>query len=300
MGGEKEVWVSNKKIAERYRLPLAEAIKPIVVASKEDLSKIEEAEKRGEERVFLKCPNWKIIPLENIIALKKKLKVIAEVKDASEAKLVLETLEKGADGVLLRAGENELKKLLAYLKCNEAIELSEATITKISRIGIGARSCVDTIDLMNANEGILVGCSSSGFLLVQAEVTENPHVATRPFRVNAGAVSQYVLTPEGKTRYLSELDAGSEVLIVARDGKTRRSVVARNKIEWRPLLLIEAKMGSRVAKAILQDAETIRVITPAGSKSIHTLKRGDKVVVRFEGKSARHFGMGVDERIIEK
>ena len=48
---------------------------------------------------------------------------------------------------------------------------------------------------------------------VKAEVMENSHVPPRPFRVNAGAVHAYVLTPEGKTKYLEELRSGEEVEI---------------------------------------------------------------------------------------
>ena len=66
-------------------------------------------------------------------------------------------------------------------------------------------------------------------------------VAARPFRVNAGAVHAYVLLPEGKTKYLSELKAGDEVLVVRHDGATSVAYVGRNKIERRPLMLVEAE-----------------------------------------------------------
>ncbi|MEZ4567618.1 MAG: 3-dehydroquinate synthase II [Desulfobacterales bacterium] len=43
---------------------------------------------------------------------------------------------------------------------------------------------------------------------------ENPYVAARPFRVNAGAVRAYTRVPGSRTRYLSELAAGDPVLII--------------------------------------------------------------------------------------
>ena len=72
--------------------------------------------------------------------------------------------------------------------------LTSAKILSIKPIGSGARVCVDTVDLMVPGEGMLVGCQSAGFFLVEAEVNENPYVQSRPFRVNAGPASHYTLT----------------------------------------------------------------------------------------------------------
>jgi 3-dehydroquinate synthase II len=45
---------------------------------------------------------------------------------------------------------------------------------------MGDRVCVDTCTMMGEGQGILVGNTSSAFLLVQAETQENPYVAPRP------------------------------------------------------------------------------------------------------------------------
>jgi len=50
---------------------------------------------------------------------------------------------------------------------------------------------------------------SRGLVFVHAETAESPYVASRPFRVNAGAVHAYVRTPDGGTKYLSELQAAT-------------------------------------------------------------------------------------------
>ena len=115
------------------------------------------------------------------------------------------------------------------------ITLTTAKIVSTKPISSGARVCVDTVDLMVPGEGMLVGCQSAGFFLVEAEVNENPYVNSRPFRVNAGAASNYTLTSLQSTRYLSELKAGDEVLIINREGKARITNVGRSKIEFRPL-----------------------------------------------------------------
>jgi 3-dehydroquinate synthase II len=129
---------------------------------------------------------------------------------------------------------------------------------------------------------------------------ETPFVAPRPFRVNAGPAAQYVLTPSGTTRYLSELKAGEEVLIVDREGRSRIVNVCRAKIEWRPMMLVEAEAQGKKFKVILQNAETIRLITRDGHKSVVDLKPGDTLLVRLE-EGGRHFGTLVkEETVIEK
>ncbi len=56
-----------------------------------------------------------------------------------------------------------------------------------------------------------------------------------------------------------------------------------------------------VTVANLQNAETIRVVTPKGSKPVTELKAGDEVVVHLAARGGRHFGISVpDETVIEK
>lgn len=52
----------------------------------------------------------------------------------------------------------------------------------------------------------------------------------------------YVAVPGGKTCYLSELQAGKEVLVVDQNGLQRTATVGRVKIESRPLILVEASV----------------------------------------------------------
>jgi len=253
--------------------------------------------------IILDCPNWKVIPLENLIAKTRgKSKLLAEVSNAEDAKLALETLELGADGVLLKTSDlDELAKTAIVVKKHAPkLMLTPAKVVEMKQIGIGARVCVDTCDLMQPGEGILAACQSSGLFLVQAEVLQNPFVETRPFRVNAGPVSLYTLTSSSKTRYLSELKAGDEILIVNRDGQVRVTCIARVKIEWRPMILIEAEHNGRRIKTIVQNAETVQLITSDGSRSIVELKPGDEVLVHIT-EGGRHFGTLVeDEKVIER
>ncbi len=246
--------------------------------------------------------DWKIIPLENLVAaLKGKVEIIAGVKSFEEAKTALETLEHGADGVLLDS--TDLTQIaqtveLAHTRTH-TVELTSATITTVKPVGMGDRVCVDTCSLMTTGEGMLIGSGANGFFLVHAETEESPYVASRPFRVNAGPVHAY-LYGEDTTRYLSELKAGDDVLIVRSDGKTRNGVVGRIKIERRPLMLVEAEVGGTTIKTLLQNAETIKLVRSDGAPiSVTALKPGDKVLVHYEG-GGRHFGISVEETLIER
>jgi 3-dehydroquinate synthase II len=276
----------------------------ISIRGKEDENTAVKAAELSTDYVILDCLDWRVIPLENLIARTRgKSKLIAKVSNAEEARLVLETLELGTDGVLLKTSDpNELMKTAAIVKeQSPKIELALARVTAVKQIGTGARVCVDTCDLMVPGEGILVGCQSAGLFLVEAEVHENPYVQPRPFRVNAGSLSLYTLVSLQNTRYLSELKAGDEVLVADREGNVRQTNVGRVKIEFRPLILVEAEVEGKQIKTILQNAETIRLVTVNGSKPVTELKAGDEVLAYMAALGGRHFGVSVaDETVIER
>ncbi len=276
----------------------------VTIRGKEDENTAVKAAESGVDYVIINCLDWRVIPLENLIArVCGKSKLIAEVKSAKDAQLVLEALELGTDGVLLTTDSAaEISKTAAVVKRQiPKIPLVPARITAVNQIGTGARVCVDTCDLMEPGEGILVGSQSAGLFLVEAEVHENPYVAARPFRVNAGSISMYTLGSLQNTRYLSELKAGEEVLILTREGKVRKANVGRSKTEFRPLILIEAEVEGKKIKTVLQNAETIRLVTPKGSTPVTELKPGDEVLVHVAAKGGRHFGVSVpEEKVIER
>lgn len=267
--------------------------------------------------VLLETPDWAVIPLEDLVAARHGEgltgRALALVGNADEGKLALGALEHGVDGVVLRPTDpSDVKPAMAALRQAGAGEtylaLSVGTVVRVEDLGLGDRACVDTVDILREGEGLLVGSSSGCFLLVHGETIENPYAAVRPFRVNAGAVHSYVLSPGGRTLYLSEAISGIRVLLVDRDGAGRSSHVGRLKIERRPLVLVEVEAGSQRFNAILQNAETVRLVTPAGHASVSTLEAGQKVIVYIPsvvskdndgGTTGRHFGRAVPERIIE-
>lgn len=276
----------------------------ITIKGKQDENNAVNAAELMVDYIIINCLDWRVIPLENLIAKTRgKSTLLAEVENAQDAKLVLEALEVGTDGVLLKnSSSEELFKTGEVVKQqDQKISLTSAKIIATLPIGTGARACVDTCDLMTQGEGIIVGSQSGGLFLVEAEVHENPYVASRPFRVNAGSVSMYTLGSLQNTRYLSEFKAGDEVIIVSREGTVRKANVGRVKIEFRPLILIEAEVEGKRIKTILQNAETIRLVTPKGSTPVTELKQGDEVLVHVAAKGGRHFGVSVaEETVIER
>ena len=249
--------------------------------------------------------DWTVIPLENIIAdlQTKDVKLIAAVDSVDDAQVAIETLEVGTDGVIFEPQEfNQIKDIAKLIDevSSETYTLQDATITNIKALSSGDRVCIDTTTMMHPGEGMLIGSYSKAMVLIHSESLESEYVASRPFRVNAGPVQAYVMVPGGKTRYLSELEAGDEVLIVNTEGETKKSIVGRSKIEKRPLLLVEAKYEDVKIKTLVQNAETIRLVDENSEPvSVSVLKPGDKIKI-FIDEKARHFGISIDENIIEK
>jgi 3-dehydroquinate synthase II len=253
--------------------------------------------------VVVSAQDWKVIPLENLIVhfqgSGSKLMMLA--RTAEEAKLFFETMERGADGVLFVPSDlDDLAKLRAMLdEGAPKLQMREGRITVLRQLGLGDRVCIDTCSMLNIGEGMLIGNQSSCLFLIHSETVESEYAASRPFRVNAGPVHAYILMPDGSTRYLSELKGGDETLVVKADGSTRKVVVGRTKVERRPLLLIEADADGERYSTIVQNAETIRVWSKGKVVSVSKLRLGDPIMLKLE-RGGRHFGMYVEESILEK
>jgi len=285
-------------VAEDGDLKLGGDVVELTIENKADEERA--ARLAREKTVIVRTSDWTVIPLENLVAQADG--IIAVVSSSQEAKTAVQILEKGVKGVLLRSDDiNEIKKTARLLKQGiEKYELSEAEITNVRQLGMGDRVCIDTCTNMRKGQGMLIGNTGGAMFLVHSESIDNPYVAARPFRVNAGAVHAYALASGGKTKYLSEIKAGDEMLIVNYDGAAECAVVGRAKVERRPLILVEATGKNGPVSLVLQNAETIRLVRPDGDPvSVVELKKGDRVLAYFEGY-ARHFGMKIEESIQEK
>lgn len=256
--------------------------------------------------VIVDVADWKIIPLENIIAKLHKIhtKIIASARTPAEVRKMFSILDVGVDGVIFATSSiSQVRETLLYMGSKQ-FKMAAAKIIEIKEIGDGERVCVDTASMLSRGEGMLIGSRSNFMFLVHNESVGSSFTSPRPFRVNAGAVHCYTPSPDGTTKYLSEIETGSEVMILTPDGHARRAAVGRSKIERRPMLMIKAEADGEIGGIIAQDAETIRFVKP-GKKgelvSVTHLKNGDKVMAHVRKATGRHFGMEVkDEYILEK
>ncbi len=252
--------------------------------------------------VIVVTSDWTVIPLENMIAKfgGTSTSVFACARNIDEAKLFITTMEKGVDGIVIDVDDPlAVRKFRDEIPDTAAESLSEVTVVSVEAVEMGDRVCIDTSSMMVPGEGMLIGSYSSCLFLIQSESEDNGYVASRPFRVNAGAVHSYMEVPGGGTRYLSEISAGDSVLVCDRDGNTRVASVGRCKVEKRPLLMVTATDGNREFTVMLQNAETIKMVKRDGAKSVTAIVPGDKVLAKLES-GGRHFGMTIDETISEK
>jgi 3-amino-4-hydroxybenzoic acid synthase len=240
------------------------------------------------------------IPMEIVLAAADGAEgsVITAVSRVEDAAVHLSVLERGPDGVLLSpSAPGDATRLAGVVRDSSPdLELVSFTVTAVRHAGTGERACVDTCTYLRQDEGILVGSRSRAMLLCVSETHPLPYMPTRPFRVNAGALMSYTLADHEHTRYLSELEAGTTVLAVGADGRTRRVTVGRVKIETRPLLSIDAVTASgERANLIVQDDWHVRVLGPGATVLNSTeLRPGDEVLGYLPGRD-RHVGYPIDE-----
>ena len=246
---------------------------------------------------------WRIIPAENLVAAygrapESQLFFFAD--SCEDARAVLEALNVGVDGVVLRTEDpGEARALAKYIsaaagggvdappppnadavasspKSSPRLDMALAAVTRVEVVGVGDRVCVDCTSAFQPGEGLLVGSFARGLFLAHSECLSSfGYVDPRPFRVNAGPVCSYVLLPGGRAGYLSELRAGDEVLCVASDGTWSTKTVGRVKIERRQMVLVEATLVDGDCENTVDDDDEFRVDalcvdTPEGLKRATT------------------------------
>ncbi|WP_054741297.1 3-dehydroquinate synthase II [Cellulosilyticum ruminicola] len=245
------------------------------------------------------------IPLELVIAQiennKANVALFKVVNSVEDAKIASQVLERGTDGVVITdLSSDNLQKINVLTDETQKINLQEVIVDKIEYIGMGDRTCIDTTSLMGVDEGMIIGSTSAGGIMVCSETHYLPYMELRPFRVNAGAVHSYVMAPDNTSRYLSELEVGKTLMCVSTNGTARKVSVGRSKTEKRPLLLIKGRIGETPINVVLQDDWHVRVMGVDGKpKNITELKKGDKLFGCLM-EPGRHVGLNVSETIMEK
>ncbi|MBJ46720.1 MAG: 3-dehydroquinate synthase II [Euryarchaeota archaeon] len=266
------------------------------------------------EWILLDLGEWKMIPIENIIAACDggPTKVAARISSPEQVLGAAFALQIGVDALLV--DEKTLQTaLIAKSQRGEVridaidetakgeLELSFLEVVEVSEGGVGDRVCVDLTSLLDPEEGMIVGSSSKSMVLVHGETVESEFVPTRPFRVNAGASHSYIMMADGTTSYLSELKMGDEVLVVNGNEESRSCVVGRVKIEKRPFILFRWKNeNDNEAGVLLQQAETVRLISEShGLVSVTELVPGMKLL-GWNGGAGRHVGQTISAEVDER
>jgi len=266
------------------------------------------------EWILLDLGEWKMIPIENIIAACDggPTKVAARISSPEQVLGAAFALQIGVDALLVN--ENTLQTALiaksqrgevatepVYESENQELELSLLEVIEAREGGVGDRVCVDLTSLLEPEEGMIVGSSSKSMVLVHGETVESEFVPTRPFRVNAGASHSYIMMADGTTSYLSELKMGDEVMVVKSDGGSRNCVVGRVKIEKRPFILFRWKNeNDNEAGVLLQQAETVRLISQSRELvSVTELVPGMKLL-GWNGGAGRHVGQTISAEVDER
>lgn len=303
---------------------------------------------RGDDFVVIDIEHATYIPYELLLAKAegKRTNILRSVPikglknivgDVDQSLNAFATMEQGV-GVLFKTSHVEsIESLSKNLQGRQSstMGLVAAEVVEVQHTGLGSRVCVDTTSMMTAEEGMIIGSTGWGGIFVCSETHYLPHMNLREFRVNAGAVHSYIWGKDGTAMYLSEMEAGSEVLCMNKNGSARLVSVGRAKIERRPLLKIKCRVplsqvDERIAEAARQDADLKRNVTPNGEaiasadehyiylntflqndwhvrvmghdgkiRHCTLLQPGDRIMA-FVDLPGRHTGLRVTEHILEK
>ncbi len=266
------------------------------------------------EWILLELGEWKMIPIENIIAACDGVptKVAARISSPEQVLGAAFALQIGVDAILVsedilptaliaKSQRGENTEDFENLVQTGNVSLTEIEIIEVKEGGIGDRVCVDLTSLLEIGEGMLVGSSAASMVMVHGETVESEFVPTRPFRVNAGAAHSYILMADGSTSYLSEVGMGDEVMVVNSDGGSRAATVGRVKIEKRPFILFRWKdENNNEAGALLQQAETVRLVSSSTQLVSITELVKETILLGWTGGVGRHIGTPISAKVTER
>ena len=323
-----QVWLESGNPTEGVDLILGEELvidgDALYINSKQVGRKVDVSNSSGQsvaramagsvEWILLEFGEWKMIPIENIIAACDggPTKVAARISSAEQVLGAAFALQVGVDALLvdektlptaLIAKSQRGEKTLESVSENTTQEmtLSKLEVIEVREGGVGDRVCVDLTSMLELGEGMIVGSSSNSMILVHGETVESEFVPIRPFRVNAGAAHSYIMMADGTTSYLSELKMGDEVMVTNSDGISRSCTVGRVKIEKRPFILFRWKNeNDNEAGVLLQQAETVRLISESRELvSITELVPGT-LLLGWTGGAGRHVGQTISAEVEER
>ena len=262
--------------------------------------------------LLIDCPDWKMIPLENLVAAadQTSTKLAATISNSDQLQGATFALQRGVDALILPDDEGiwRVAQQLAAQRLSDSGEVKESSsivmmespelvklqVMSVETGGVGDRVCVDLVQMLEIGEGVLVGSSAALLVLVHGETLSSQFVPPRPFRINAGPVHSYILMADGSTKYLSE------VLVVSPSG-SRAVAVGRLKIEPRPLLLVRfnsTQYGE--GQLFLQQAETVRLVLNLEKTASVTHLEAGMNILGATATAGRHIGQAISGDVEEK
>ena len=267
--------------------------------------------------IILEFDNWKMIPIENLIAIcdGTGTKIAAKITKSVDVPGAAYALDIGIDAILINPKkelidaakiakfqrQEQYQEYSANDEYDEQIILASSVISSVSNIKNSARYCIDLTTVLQVGEGVLVGSSASSLALIHGETIPSEFVPTRPFRINAGSPHSYILMNDGKTKYISELKSGDEICIVKENGECRSGTIGRLKIEKRPFLQIcWENNNDKPSNIFLQQAETVKLVCPNNQiVAVTEIKPGDKILT-YNNEGQRHIGMKISSDVEER
>ncbi|CAL1135591.1 unnamed protein product [Cladocopium goreaui] len=181
-------------------------------------------------------------------------------------------------GIFLPAAE-ELKLCMV-----ESVELIHGEADRVN---------LDMISMLQPGEGALVGSTAKALCFIHADA------AGHGFRINAGPVHAYVALPDGRIKYLSDVEAGDQILMVdlGRGGvgslASRSVAVGRCQVDRCQVARIRLFLEGEHSQLFLEWTDAVRVHGrkadggPSGAVPITQLKGGDEILVHWSTSSPR-------------
>ena len=303
-----QIWSDNE--GEEY--PNMDVVSRLWTGFSDDVSEVQIDDPSDQEEalsliglvpwILVRCSDWTMVPLENLVTASRgtSTRIAAAIDEEVELNGAAFAMGGGVDAILvpIQMVDKAIRVLGGGWEREEPPEtrvtIVEARILSIDGAGVGERVCVDLTRRINDGQGIATGSLSGNLCLLHGETIQSEYVPTRPFRVNAGAIHSYVLMADGKTKYLSELISGDEVAVLSSSGEQEKATIGRLKVETRPLLMIRFEVSGSEGQIVVQQAETVRLITPNGGViSVTQVREGDKISVITDSR-ARHIGVALN------
>lgn len=160
--------------------------------------------------------------------------------------------------------------------------------------GPADRVCVDLIQNLAEGEGALIGASADALCFTHAETAASESSPARPFRISAGPVHECVALPDGRTKYLSNISAGDEMLVLRADGTGSRSVtVGRAHVERVHVVCLHLKLNSKTTQLFFERSPAVRLqvkrcsadssVSTFTATAVPDIAEGDEVLVHWVG-----------------